>query len=218
MCLCQCERRDFSASNAREILLFLLLCAEQEERLGDSDRLMRRNKRRHVSVPTPKQNCGASVIALRQTESAIFLWHLDSKRADFRKSLEIFWRNFTRTIDLVRIDVVAQISFQLLQKFFASGAIFRALRRIRVNPIEIVATNKKVAGETAAVLERIARGFRQFERFPLAFRHLRRVNDGSRRSFRLRAGFLSDLLFGRFERGFHIIRLSFRAESRNLWI
>src|SRR5207237_7048166 len=76
MCLCQCERRDFSASNAREILLFLLLCAEQEERLGDSDRLMRRNKCRHVSVPTPKQNCGPSVIALRQTESAIFLWHL----------------------------------------------------------------------------------------------------------------------------------------------
>src|SRR5947208_7948540 len=218
MCLCQCERRDFSASNAREILLFLLLCAEQEERLGDSDRLMRRNKRRHVSVPTPKQNCGPSVIALGQTESAIFLWHLDSKRADFRKSLEIFWRNFTRTIDLVRIDVVTQISFQLLQKFFASAAIFRALPSIRVNPIEIVATNKKVAGETAAVLERIARGFRQFETFPLPFRHLRRVDDGRRRSLRLRAGFLSDLLFGRFERGFHIIRLSFRAESRNLWI
>src|SRR5207249_11190199 len=101
---------------------------------------------------------------------------LVSKRSDFRKSLEIFWSNFTRMIDLVRIDVVAQISFQLLQKFFASGEIFRALRRIRVNPIEIVATNKKVAGETAAVLERIARGFSQFERFPPPFRHLLRVD------------------------------------------
>src|SRR5437763_2500813 len=192
MCLCQCERRDFSASNAREILLFLLLCAEQEERLGDSDRLMRRNKCRHVSVPTPKQNCGPSVIALRQTESAIFLWHLDSKRADFRKSLEIFWRNFTRTIDLVRIDVVTQISFQLVQKFFASGAIFRALRRIRVNPIESVAPTKDVVGETAAVLERVARGFRQLERLSLPFRHLRRVNNGGNRFFRFRSGFLSD--------------------------
>src|SRR5438105_1601114 len=89
-------------------------------------------------------------------------------------------------------------------------------------PIEIVATNKKVAGETAAVLERIARGFRQFERFPLPFRHLRRVDNAGSRLFwfatGLRAGFLSDLFFGRFERGFHIIRLSFRAESRNLWI
>jgi hypothetical protein len=52
----------------------------------------------------------------------------------------------------------AQISFQLLQKFFARGAIFSALRRIRVDSIEIVTTNKQVAGETAAVLERIARG------------------------------------------------------------
>src|SRR5881227_118753 len=203
MCLCQCERRDFSTRNARQIFLFLLLCAEQEQRLGDSDRLMGGNKRRHVSVPTPKQNCGPSVIALRQTKSAIFLWHLDSKRADFRKSIEIFWRNFTGTIDLVRIDMFAQITFQLLQKIFACGTIFSALRRIRINPIEIVTADKKVAGETAAVFEWIARGLRQFQRFTLAFRHLRRVNNGGSRLLWLRARFLSDLFFGRFERGFH---------------
>src|SRR5437763_11504966 len=138
MCLCQCERRDFSARDAWKILLFLLFCAEQEQRLRDSDRLMRRNKRCNVSIPTPKQNCGPSVIGLRQTESAIFLRHLDSKRTDFRKSLEIFRWNFAGAIDLIRIDMFAQISFQLLQKFFASGAIFSALRRIRVNPIELV--------------------------------------------------------------------------------
>src|SRR4029077_16706731 len=104
------------------------------------------NKRGAFSIPPPKQNCGPSVIALRQTEAAIFLWHFDSKRADFRQALEIFRWNFTRTIDLVRIDMFAQIRFQLLQKFFASGAIFRALGWVRVNPIEIVTADKKVAG------------------------------------------------------------------------
>src|SRR5215475_8146679 len=172
---------------------------------------MRGNKRRHVSIPAPKQNCGPSIIGLRQTEATIFLRHLDSKRSDFRKTLEIFRRNFTGTVDLVWIDVLTQVTFQPLQKFFASCAIFCALRRIRVNPIEIVAADKQIAGETATVLEGVAGRFRQLERFPLAFPHLRRVNDGGSRFFWLCASFLSDLFFWGFEWGFHVSGLSFRA-------
>src|ERR1700747_3073393 len=174
MCLCQRECRDFSTRDAWQIFLFLLLCPKQEQRLRDTDRLMRRNERSHISVPAPKQNRSTSVIRLRQAESAIFLRHLDSKRTDFRQSFEIFRWNFTSAIDFIRIDVFPQITFQFLHKFLASRAIFSALRWIWVNSIEIVATNKQIAGETAAVLERIARRFRQLERFPLAFRHLRR--------------------------------------------
>src|SRR5439155_24262492 len=117
---------------------------------------MRRNKGCNISAPTTTQNCGASVIALRQTEPAIFLRHLDSKRADLRESFEIFRWNFTSAIDLVRIDVIAQIAFQLPQKIFAGRAIFCALCRVRINPIEIVAPDEKIARESAAVLERIA--------------------------------------------------------------
>jgi len=80
-------------------------------------------------------------------------------------------------VDFVRIDMFAQITFQLLQEIFARDAVFRALRGIWVNSIEIVTSDEKIAGETAAVLERIARRFRQLKRFPLAFRHLRRVDD-----------------------------------------
>src|SRR4030095_12616995 len=72
----------------------------------------------------------------------------------------------------------AQITFQLLQKFFASCAIFSALRRIRVNPIEIVTADKKIAGATASLLERI----------PLTFRHLRRVDNGGCMFFWLATG------------------------------
>src|SRR5206468_1680489 len=147
---------------------------------------------------------GTSVIALRQTEPAVFLRHFDSKRADFRESLEIFGWNFTGPIDLVRVDVITQITFQLLQKIFAGGAIFDALRWIRINSVEIVAANKKVAGKAAAVLQWIASGFGKLKRFALAFRHLRCVDDSGRWLFRLRAGFFSDLLFGCFERRFHL--------------
>src|SRR5262245_52069979 len=113
----------------------------------------------------------------------------------------------------------AQISFKLAQKILPSGPIVGGLCRVRMDSIEIVTSDKQVAGETAAVFERIARGLGELERFTLAFRHLRCVNDG--RSYRLFglttggvrvaaatgfcAGFLSDLFFRRFEGRFHCL-------------
>src|SRR5207247_9001805 len=128
-----------------------------------------------------------------------FLRHLESKGADLREALEIFRWNFTGAIDLIRIDMIAQVSLQLAQEIFASRAIFCALRRVRINPIEIVAPNEKIARKTAAVIQWIARGFGQLQGFTLAFGHLRRVDDGGCRLVWLRAGFLGGLFFRRFE-------------------
>ena len=83
---------------------------------------------------------------------------LDPKRADLRESFEIFRRNFTGAINLIGIDMFAQISFKLAQKLFASGAILGALRWIGMDSIEIVTSDKQVAGEAPAVLQWIARG------------------------------------------------------------
>src|SRR6266480_4175671 len=83
---------------------------------------MRRNERGHVSIPTAKQNCGLAVIALGETQPAILLRHFNSKRADLGETFEIFRRNFTGAIDLVRVDVFAQITFEFMQEIFASGA------------------------------------------------------------------------------------------------
>src|SRR6266705_4653368 len=166
---------------------------------------MRRYERGYVSVPTAQQYCSASIIALRQTKPAVFLPNFDSKRAELRESLEIFRRNFAGAIDLVWIDMFAQIIFQLANKIFASDAILCTLRGIRINPIEIVTSDEQIAGETAAVLERIARRFRQLKRLALAFGHLRCIDDSRRRLLQLSAGFLNDLFFRRFERRFHII-------------
>src|SRR5262245_5878311 len=101
----------------------------------------------------------------------------------------------------------AQISFKLAQKLLACGAIFGGLSGVRVNSIEVIPSHEQVAGETAAIFERIARGLGELERFALAFAHLRRVDHGrSYRLFRLCAGFLSPAtagFFGRFEWRFH---------------
>src|SRR5439155_24654891 len=101
--------------------------------------------------PTANQNVRAPILPFFQTDPAVFLRHLDSERADFRQPFEIFRWKFTGAIDLVGINVIAQIAFQLLQKIFASGAIFSALRGIRVNSIEIIASDEKIARETSAV-------------------------------------------------------------------
>src|SRR5215831_9013086 len=124
---------------------------------------MRRYERGDVSIPTAKQHCSASVIGLGQAEAAIFLRHLDSECTNLRESFEIFWRNFTRAIDLIGIDMFAEISFKLPQELFASAAILGALRWVRVNSIEVISSDKQVAGKTAAVLQRIPRGFRKLE-------------------------------------------------------
>src|SRR5206468_7553025 len=144
--------RDLAARDARQIFLFLLFRSEQKQRLRNTDRLMRRNKRSHVSIPAPKQNCGASVVGLRQTKAAIFLWNFDSKRPDLCEPFEIFGRNFAGAIDFVRTDMFAQVTFQLLQEILARDAVLCTLRGVRVNPIEIVTSDEQIAGETAAVL------------------------------------------------------------------
>src|SRR6266568_473830 len=117
---------------------------------------MRGDERSHISIPTAEQHRPASIIILRQTQTAVLLRHFDSKRSDLRESLEIFRWNFPCAIDFVRIDMIAQITLQPPQKIFARRAVVGALRRPGVNSVEIVATDEKIARKTAAIIQRVA--------------------------------------------------------------
>ena len=122
----------------------------------------------------------------------------------------------------------SQITFKRPQELFASGAILGALRGVRMDSIEIVTSDEQVAGETAAVFERIAGGLGELERLALAFGHLRCVDHGmSYRFFGLGTGqvrvavatglcarLLSDLFFLRFQRGSHIVGPSLLIKFR----
>ena len=132
---------------------------------------MRRNERGEICVPAAEQHRGAPVIHLGQTEPAVLLRNFDAERAHREKIVDVFLRDLAGPIDFIGIDVFAQIFLQTGEKFFSGGAIFGALLGKWVNARKIVTADKKVARETAAIVERIARGFGQLERFALAFRH-----------------------------------------------
>ena len=138
-----------------------------------------------------------------------------AERAQREQLLNVFLRNFAGAIDLVGIHVLAQILFQIGEKFLASLAILGALLRPGINPIEIVTPDKKIAREAAALVQRIARGLGKLERFALAFGHLRGVDDAGRRGlFHFRGRFLSPAtagFFGCFQRRFH-------KSSASLWL
>src|SRR5205823_13825247 len=116
---------------------------------------MRGDERGHISVPAAKQNRGTPIIRLRQAETAVLLRYFDSERADLRESLKIFWWNFAGPIDFVRVDMITQITFELAQQIFPGGAIFGALRRPGINPIEVVGRDEMIDRKTRAVIERI---------------------------------------------------------------
>src|SRR5436309_15262821 len=120
---------------------------------------MRGHERGHISVTAATQTRGTPLIILRQTETAVLLRYFDSECADLRESLKIFWWNFTGPIDFVRVDMITQITFELAQQIFPGGAIFGALRRPGINPIEIVAPDEKIASKTASVIQWFALGF-----------------------------------------------------------
>jgi len=127
------------------------------------------------------------------------LRHFDGERAHREQLVDVLLRNLAGPIDLVRVHLVAQITSELRQKTFARGFVFRALDWVGKNPVEIEAADEKIAGETAAFIQRIARAFRQLQGSGLPGRHLRRINDWRGRC-RFRRRFFCDLFFGCFER------------------
>src|ERR1043166_7359801 len=119
---------------------------------------MRGNERGQILVPTAEQHRGAPIIDLRQTKPAELARDFYPERTELEEIVDVLLRNFAGAIDLIGVNFVAQVIFELGQKIRARLSIFSALLRPGEDPVEIVATDEKVAGETAALVERIARG------------------------------------------------------------
>ena len=112
----QRERRQVRRADLRQPLALLLLRAEQQQRLRQPDRLMRRQQRREAGVPRPGQHQRAVVIDLREPEPAVLLGHLHAQRADLLKTGDHLIRDPALTLDRLRIDLVAQERAQRRQK------------------------------------------------------------------------------------------------------
>src|SRR5439155_12258926 len=131
-----------------QIFFLLLFCAEEQQWLRNADRLMRRNERSEICIPTAEQHRRAPVIHLRQTEPAVLLRNFHAKGTHREKIVDVLLRNFAGAIDLVGVDIFAEIFFQAAEEFLPRGAVFSALLRIRMDAREIVAADEKIAGET----------------------------------------------------------------------
>src|SRR5260370_2171121 len=114
------------------------------------------DERGEMRVPTPEEHRRATVIHLRKTEAAVLLRNFHAESAHREKIVDVLLRNFTGAIDFVSVDIFTEIFFQPGEKFLRGGAIFSALRGIRMNAREIVAPDEEIARETAAIVERIA--------------------------------------------------------------
>ena len=169
--------RDLVARHARQIFFLLRFRAEKQQRLRNADRLMRRDERGQVRVPTAQQHRGPAIVYLGQTETAVLLRNLDGESPHREKVVDILLRDFAGAIDLIRVHVRFEIGAELRQEPFSRGAILRALVGEGKDAVEIVAADEEVAGEAAAFIERIAGTLGQIKRGGFPRRHLGRVDD-----------------------------------------
>ena len=96
----RCVRGDL-----RQPLALLLLRAEQQQRLRQPDRLVRREQRREAGVPGPGEHHRAVVVDLREPEAAVLLGHLHAQRADLLEPVDHFVGDLAVALDRLRIDV-----------------------------------------------------------------------------------------------------------------
>ncbi len=105
------ERGNLAARDPRQIFFLLFFRAEKQQWLRDANRLMGRNERSEICVPTSEQHRRAPVIYLRQTEAAVLLRNFHAESAHREKIIDVFLRNFTGAIDFIGVDIFTEIFF-----------------------------------------------------------------------------------------------------------
>ena len=121
----------------RQPLALLLLGAEQHQRLGDADRLVRGEQRGQRGVPGAGQRQRAVVVDLREPEPAVLLGHLHTERADRLEPVEHVLGDLRVALDRERVDLALEEVAQLRQERLAlldRGGVEPRLRRDQVEP------------------------------------------------------------------------------------
>src|SRR5207244_12290419 len=112
--------------------------AEKQQWLRNTDRLVGRNERSQIFVPASEQHRSPAIVDLRQAEPVVLFRNFDAECAQREQLINVLLRNFAGAIDLVSIHVLAQILFQIGEKFVSSLAILGALLRQWINPIVVI--------------------------------------------------------------------------------
>ena len=107
------EGGDLAGGAARQVLLLQRVAAEELERLGDADRLVRREQGREVAVDAAEELHHRLVLGRGEAEAAVLLGDLHAEGAQLAQPVEHVLRVLAGGVDLHRVDLVAQ---QLLDR------------------------------------------------------------------------------------------------------
>ena len=135
------------AGDERQPALLLLLGAEQQQRLGDADRLVRGQQRRQRGVHRARQRQRAVVVDLREPEPAVLLGHLHAERAELLEPVDHGVGDAGVALDRQRVDVLDQERPQALEEPLAALDRLGVELRLGMDQVEPQAAEEEVLAE-----------------------------------------------------------------------
>src|SRR2546426_5418390 len=161
----QGERRDRALREARQIFLLLGVAAEQLQRLGHADRLMRRQERRDGAVDRRDQLDGLHIRQLREAQPTVLARDLDPERAQVAQALDDSVGDLALAVDAVRIDLLAEQALELVEERLRPPHLLGILLGVGMDEIEAKLPEEQVAYEARRDPLLLARGLGDLARF-----------------------------------------------------
>jgi hypothetical protein len=151
---------DCAGRAAGQIRAFLLLAAEEPERLRHADRLVGGEKRRHVRVVASEKLHRALVLALRKAEAAVLGRDLHAERAERGEPLEDGLRILAARIDLDGVDLLDEEGAEAFVERGELGSLLLDGFASREHEVERATTEEEAPQEALRLPARLPRRLR----------------------------------------------------------
>ncbi|MBI2537452.1 MAG: hypothetical protein HYW06_10930 [Gemmatimonadetes bacterium] len=148
----------------------LLGRAEQLERLGDADGLVRRQQHADRTLDRGRQRHRPVVDRLREPQTSVLARDLDTEAAQLGQALDHVRRDLGVAVDRLGIDGGPEERGQLVQPGFGPGFFFRVERGVGVNEMEPEPAFEQLAHEARGFPFLLAGRFGHFA--SVAFTHV----------------------------------------------
>ena len=125
----------------------LLLGAEEAQRLGQADRLVRGQQRRDRRVPRAGHGQRLVVVDLAQPEPAVLLGDLHAEGAQLLEALDDVLGDLRLALDLLPVDVLGEEGAEALEERLALLDRGRVELRLRVDQVEAEVAEEELLAE-----------------------------------------------------------------------
>jgi hypothetical protein len=150
------ERGDLTAGQPGQVLLLLLVGAEDLEWLRHADRLVRREERADRGVDRSGERERLAVVQIGQTEPTVLLVDLHAERAEPGQPLEDLVRDARLALDPSTVHIGPHVRVELGQELLGVGPLFGS--RPGIDQVQPEAPEKELLAEARLAPLRLARG------------------------------------------------------------